>query len=227
MSTETPPREYVESLLSKGSYKNSNQSTLEAYVDAQATGVGEYYFDANKALLKLYNASKSSANANKIAIILLLALVEAYPSSTDFLALSYLLPERLTSVEPCLTVLECCQLLDSCQFVEFWTSLSKVSFTEDDSMKALIGRSTESLQRGILQALSLSYKSAKLDKVLAWVSLKDVAGLIQLKEPCVESVSGDTVVFVATAENTKRNRVFQEGLSYNAIANLMAKITSE
>jgi CSN8/PSMD8/EIF3K family len=226
MSTETPPREYVESLLSKGSYKISNQSTLEAYVDAQASGVGEYYFDANKALLKIYNVSKSSANVDKIATILLLALVESYPSSTDMLALSYLLPERHISMEPCRTVMECNKLLDSCQFVEFWTTLAKVS-TEDASMKALVVRSTEKLQRGILQALSFTFKSANLDKVLASLNLKDAAGLTQLKEPCVESVSGDAVVFVATADNTKRNRVFQEGLSYNAIANLMAKITSE
>jgi hypothetical protein len=227
MSIETPPREYVESLLSKGSYKTSNLSALEAYVDAQATGVGEYYFDANKALLKIYNASKSTGNVDKIATILLLALVEAYPSYTDMLALSYLLSEQHSSMEPCLAVLECGQLLDSCQFVEFWKSLAKVSSTEDVSMKALVDRSTEKLQRGILQAISLTYKSANLDKVLASLNLKDVAGLTQLKEPCVESVSGDTVIFVASADNTKRHRVFQEGLSYNAIANLMAKVTSE
>jgi translation initiation factor 3 subunit K len=198
---------------------------LEAYVDAQATGVGEYYFDANKALLKLYNATKSLANTDKIATVLMLALVEAYPS-TDFLALSYLLPERYATAEPCSAVLECSQLLESCQFVEFWAALSKIS-TADATMKALVGRSTEKLQRGILQVLAMSYKSAKLENVLASLNLKDAAALTQLKEPCVVSVSGDAVVFVATADNTKRNRVFQEGLSYSAIANLMAKVSAE
>ncbi|KAG7355609.1 26S proteasome regulatory subunit [Nitzschia inconspicua] len=225
MSGETPPREYVESLLSKGAYKVSNQPTLEAYVDAQASGDGEYYFEANKALLKIYNSQKSLANTDKMATVLLLALVESYPS-TDLLALSYLLPERYAASEPCKSVLECSELLDSCRFVEFWAGLSKIP-TEDPSLKALVGRSTEKLQRGILQVLSFTYKSAKLDKVLTVLNLKDSAGLTQLKDPCLESVSGDTVVFKSTVDNTKRNRVFQEGLSYNAIANLMAKVSAE
>ena len=38
---EKPSREYVESLMTKAPYKTSNLSTLEAYVDAQASGVLE------------------------------------------------------------------------------------------------------------------------------------------------------------------------------------------
>jgi hypothetical protein len=40
----------------------------------------------------------------------------------------------------------------------------------------------------------------------------------------VESVNGDdTVSFAATADNTKRGRVFQEGVTFTEIATLMSK----
>lgn len=239
-SGDTPPKEYVESLLSKGAYKVSNQPILEAYVDAQAMGDSDYYFEANKALLKLYNSSKPLANPNKMATVLLLAIVEAYggsTSATDLLALSYLLPERYATVEPCKAILECGQLLESCQFAEFWAAWSKLSSessSSSSSIKALLqpSRSTEKLQRSILQVLSLTYKSAKLDQVLAALNIKDAAALTQLQAPCVESVNNNNnnngvVVFVATVDNTKRNRVFQEGVSYSAIASLMAKVSTE
>ncbi|KAL3925286.1 MAG: hypothetical protein SGILL_000511 [Bacillariaceae sp.] len=224
MSSDAPPREFVESLLAKGSYKISNQATLEAYLGAQATGQGAYYFDANKALLKIYQSLRSG-DVNKIATVLLLALVEQCPS-TDVLALSYMVPERHAKVEPCASVLECSQLLDDCQFTEFWAAFSKIP-TDDAGIKALVGRATERLQRGILQVLSLSYKSAKVDKVLAALNIKDASGITKLNDPCVASVTGSDVVFAATVDNTKRSRVFQEGVSYSSIATLMAKVTAE
>lgn len=228
MSSENPPKEFVESLLVKGSYKTSNQSTLEAYVHAQATGECEYYFEANKALLKIYQSSRSTADIQLVATVLLLAMVEAYPS-TDVLALSYLLPERFAKAESCAAVLECTRLLDSCQFVEFWTSFANIPTGDDANMTALVGqqRATAKLQCGILHVLALSHKSAKLDKVLASLNLKDAAALEHLNESCIESINGDTVVFASTVHNTKRNRVFQEGLSYGAIANLMSKVSAE
>ena len=53
------------------------------------------------------------------------------------------------------------------------------------------------------------------------------AELSKLNHPSVESVDGDTVYFVPTAENTKRNRVFQDGVNYGAIASMMAKVSNE
>mmetsp|Transcript_21175 Transcript_21175/g.39535 ORF Transcript_21175/g.39535 Transcript_21175/m.39535 type:complete len:228 (-) Transcript_21175:66-749(-) len=223
MSSEKPPREYVESLLSKGSYKTSNQSTLEAYVEAQAAGEGEYYFEANKALLKIYQFLPTKTDPSKVVLILLLGLLE-YPS-TDLLAFSYLVPERLQTAEPRVaSVLECSRLLDSCKFAEFWEAFGKMDSGDDENLKALIGRSTAVLQRGILQVLALTYKSASLSKVLASLKLSSSDEVLKLKDPCIASIEGDTVTFVSTAENTKRNRVFRDGLSYGAIANMMAKV---
>ena len=226
---EKPPREYVESLMEKAPYQKSNQSTLESYVDAQASGEGSYYFEANKALLKLYSFLPELADPNKIALILMLAMLEYPSSSIDWLALSYLVPERIQRTEPCSTVVRCNYLLDSCEFVEFWKcyeSLSSSPDAEDTYTKALLsGRAKHDLQKGILQAMALTYRSARLETVLSNLNLdRSSASSLTALSLCVESVSDDTVTFVASTENTKRGRVFQEGISYGTIANMMSKV---
>jgi len=225
-SDDKPPREYVESLMAKGSYKTSNQATLEAYIEAQATGDGEYYFEANKALLKIYQFLPKSVDSNKVALVLLLALLEYPSTSTDWLALSYLIPERLQKAEPISTVLRCNNLLDACDFVEFWKVFETLNANGDQYIKALVGRATGVLQKGILQAMALTYKSVSLEKVLANLNMESSSSATLSAIPCIESISGNTVSFVAAIDNTKRGRVFQEGVSYGAIANMMSSLAS-
>jgi translation initiation factor 3 subunit K len=227
---EKPPRAYVESLMVKGPYKTSNQSTLEAYVEAQALGEGSYYFEANKALLKIYQFLPNTADTNKFSLVLLLSMLEFPSASVDWLAISYLIPERVQKSEPCSTVLQCTNLLDGCEFVEFWKTFDTLSSVcgEDKYAKALLdGSAKKTLQNGILQAMSLTYRSARLDTVLANLNM-DSSSASSLTEisSCVESVSADTVTFVATTNNIKRGRVFQEGVSYGAIANIMSNVVT-
>lgn len=227
---ERPPREYVESLMTKAPYKTSNLSTLESHVHAQALGEDSYYFEANKALLKIYQFLPNSTDANNVALVLLLAMLE-YPSfSVDWLALSYLVPERLQKTEPCSTVLRCNNLLDGCEFGEFWKCFESLSLLKDGDkyIKAVVeGRAKKVLQQGILQAMALTYRSARLDTVLTNLNLdSSSASLLTQIASCVESVNNDTVTFVATTDNTKRGRVFQEGVSYGSIANMMSKVVS-
>mmetsp|Transcript_9962 Transcript_9962/g.24230 ORF Transcript_9962/g.24230 Transcript_9962/m.24230 type:complete len:231 (+) Transcript_9962:130-822(+) len=223
---EKPPKEYVESLMKKGSYKTSNQPTLEAYVDAQATGEGDYYFEANKALLKIYQFLPKEVDPNKVALVLLLAMLEYPSTSTDWLALSYLIPERLQKAEPICTVLRCNNLLDACDFVEFWKTFETLNAGGDKYIEALVGRATPVLQKGILETMALTYKSAALEKVIANLNM-DSSSADKIKSfPCIDSVSDNAVTFVAEADNTKRSRVFQEGVSYGAIANMMAMVAS-
>jgi hypothetical protein len=202
MSSST---EAIQKLLTDSPYSASNQAPLEAHVDAQAKGDAPYFMDANRSLLKLYQFFPQSANESKYALVLLLSLLQ-FPS-TDVLALSYLVPERIQTTEPCATILKCADLLDSCQFEEFWTTLGGIQ--GDDQCKSLA-----------------SYRTAALSMVLSALNLKSGdAALVQMA--CVESVTGDVVTFVATADNTKRNRVFQEGVNFAAISSMMGKVTSE
>jgi translation initiation factor 3 subunit K len=223
MSAEKPTKESVEALLTKSPYSASNQGVLEAYVIAQAKGECPYYMDANRSLLKLYQFSPQSANETNVSLILVLALLE-FPS-TDLLALSYLVPERMQTAEPCATILKCADLLESCKFSDFWEAYGAMA--GDDQIKALVSASREPLQRAIIEVLALSYRTSSLSKVLAASNLTSGDDLSKLKHACVESVGGDKVVFVASADNTKRKRVFQEGVNFGAIATMMAKVSNE
>ena len=238
MSAEQPTREFVEAKLGKLPSSTAHQVMLEAYVDVQAASVGSddvstsYYFDANRALLKIYQFLPHTADPERIATIVLLSMMQ-YPASTgDRLALSYMVPDRMQKVEPTATVLHCGTLLDECRFVPFWEAYSTLTTTlattgTGTTIHSLItGPGTATLQRAILRTLALTYRSAKLDSVLASLNVTSADALVAMKEPCVQSVTNGVVTFVATADNTKRSRVFQEGVSYGAIANMMAKVVA-
>lgn len=216
-------KESVEAMLKKSPFDSSNQDTLEAFVDAQASGNGLYSLDANRALLKLYQFSPQHMKEDKVAVILLLALLE-FPSR-DVLALRYLIPERVQKGETCATVLSCSALLEACKFSDFWSAFS--ALTGNEGIKQIVGSSKQKMQRGIVEALSLTYRTVSLSKVLESANMSSVDELNKLGHPCIESLSGDKVSFVATADNTKRTRVFQEGVNFSAISSMMAKVSSE
>jgi hypothetical protein len=218
-----PTKESIDTLLSKSPYSASNQAPLEAYVDAQAKGSCPYHMDANRCLLKVYQISPQSANADKVALILLLALLE-FPA-TDLLALSYLVPERTQKSEPCATILQCADLQKSCKFVEFWEAFASIE--GDEQIKSLVSGSNEKCQRAILEVLALTYKTAKSSQILPALKMTSTDEISKLSNTCVESVSGDAIVFTTSEENTKRSRVFQEGVNFGAIAAMMAKVSCE
>jgi translation initiation factor 3 subunit K len=235
MSADQPTLELVEAELAKSPSSTSHKSLLEAFVDVQAAAVGGtdpvYLFEANKALVKIYQFLPHTANTDKIATIVLLSMIQYPTTTTDRLALSYVIPDRMQQVEPTASALRCSTLFDECRFAAFWEAYSKLATTATDSncptLQALLaGPGTAALQRSILQTMALTYKSAKLESVLASLNMTSADTLTALKEPCVESVSNNAVNFVGTVDNTKRKRVFQEGVSYTAIANMMAKVVA-
>lgn len=223
MSSGKPTKDVVEALLKKSPYSSANQEVLEAYVDAQASGEAPYFMDANRSLLKLYQFSPQTLKEEKVAVIMLLALLE-FPS-TDLLALRYLVPERVQKSDACSGVLSCSALLDACKFTEFWPEF--IGLGGNDAIKKIVGASKEKMQRAIVAVLVLTYRTAALSKVLECTNMTSADELTKLGHLCIESVSGDKVSFVATADNTKRTRVFQEGVNFSAISAMMAKVSSE
>jgi len=74
--------------------------------------------------------------------------------------------------------------------------------------------------------MALTYRSASLKKVLTNLNMESSSAATLKDIACIESVSADTVTFVAATNNTKRGRVFQEGVSYGAIANMMSSVVT-
>lgn len=219
MSQATPTAEEITSLLESSAYSAESIPQLAAYVQAQASGAAPYSFAANRALTKLYQIFPDKEDESTIARVLLLSLLE-FPS-TDLLALSCLIPERVQTSGSCEAVLRCFDLLDSCQFAAFWTAFDALKEGSDETFTSLAARATEKLSKSIAGVLALSYRSAAASMVVAACNVKSADALASYES--VERVEGDSVTFVATAENTKRDRVFQEGVGFDAISSLMTK----
>ena len=108
----------------------------------------------------------------------------------------------------------CFELLDACKFKDFWTTLKELEGNAD--LKAMV--KPDQIRQGIVDVLALSYRVAPIEVVKVALNVDTV----DASYSNVESVSATDVVFVATADNTKRSRVFQEGVKFSAISSFVA-----
>jgi hypothetical protein len=230
---EVPTEAEIQALVDSSSpYSPSNKPKLEAYLRAQATGNAAYSFEANRILMKLYQFFPTTASVddkekerNNSALALLLALLQ-YPNTTDFLALACIVPDRLKSQEPCASIVQCADALDGCQYVEFWKLWKNLEGNTPAAIACVpLAQHHAPLQVAIGGVLALTYRTAPLKLVLAALDTGDLTSRADLKA-LVESVDASNVYFVATPDNTKRNRVFQD-VDFSSISNLMSKIAKE
>mmetsp|Transcript_24625 Transcript_24625/g.53098 ORF Transcript_24625/g.53098 Transcript_24625/m.53098 type:complete len:270 (-) Transcript_24625:60-869(-) len=254
----------IQTLLSESAYDPSVCPKLEAYVRAQVSAVAstlvasespdvQYCFDANRTLIKLYQFFPHLEGELGITITALAAFLAMlrFPE-TDFTALSCLIPERVQSMEPCATLVRCAELLESCQFSDFWPEFRKLGIPEYGAREgetvvsadrkllsnAVNGSSASSqIRSNMIKMLARTYRSAPLSLVLAALDLKDAESLksfgstvMSVEEgsenetPIVEKVEGDFVTFAASADNTKRvGSAYKEGVSYDDVAAMMSK----
>jgi len=247
----------IQTLLSESAYNPAIAPKLEAYVRAQVSAIAssivasespnvEYCFDANRTLIKLYQffpqLEEEAGKDTITTLVAFLALLQ-FPS-TDFMALSCLIPERIqTQYEPCATLVRCADLLESCNFTQFWPEFRKLGIPEYGARdgevvvsgdrkllsNAVNGLNASSLIRGnMIQMLARTYRTASLSLVLTSLDLKDAASLQSFDSKAaggaIDKIEGDVVTFVATADNTKRvGSAFKEGVSYEEVAALMCQ----
>lgn len=255
----SPSHDEIQTLLADSAYDPSSCSKLEAYVRAQVSAVAStlgpdvrYCFDANRTIIKLYQFFphlEGEAGMTITALAAFLALLK-FPD-TDFMALTCLIPERVQSAEPCATLVRCAELLESCQFSEFWPEFRKLGIPEygardgetvvsDDRRllsDAVNGSSaSHQIRSNIVGMLARTYRSVPLAVVLAALDLKDAGALkafgskvmleggSENETPVLEKVEGDIVTFAASVDNTKRvGSAYKEGVSYDDVAAMMAK----
>ena len=217
-----PTEAEIKSLLS-GDFTPEVVSKFEEYVTAQVAGQVAYHADAVRRLVKLYQLYPTTCKAEILAQACFLALLQ-FPNHTDFLALKYMIPvNTLNQDDTCDLIKTCFQQLESCQFTQFWESYANLE--SSSSLKSyLTADKVKAFQGAILQVMSLTYKEVPASIVLPAVKLESTDAIKALGHPLVESVSMDAVVFVATNENTKRQRVYQASLDFDSISALMSKI---
>lgn len=218
-----PSASEIDALL-RQSYAPSMVAPLEAYLPLMLSGEADYHANAVRTLVKLYQLFPSTSNETNIGYCCLLALL-AYQnesSTEDLLAIGYLVPHPMTLREPLATIRRCADQLDACQFTNFWTSLAALTSSSDAMIALASQAAVPALQAAILSALALTYKTAPTSVVMESLHVNDPGQFTA--HPAVASTDSTTVVFTAGAENTKRQRVFQEGVSFTTITGLLQKM---
>lgn len=261
MSNETTPTyAQISTLLQNSAYNPTIVKDLESYVKAEASSLlatstsattTPYYFDANRTLIKLYQFFPHLANESYIALIFLLSLLECPSSSTDFLAISFLVSDKVQSRELCASVISCAELLDSCKFAKFWQAFRRIgvvvpSTTETSTdtatpptppfppsfLTSVVSspKSINKVRSSILKLLSLSFQSAPTSTVvLPALDIMTKETFDAFLRDCKETkkivckVNPESVEFVPTEDNTKKVEVSKEGIQFDTIASLMMK----
>lgn len=247
-STPPPPsHEVICTLLSHSKYNPAIIPQLQAYANSEAQALisgdpslAPYDFNANRTLVKLYQFFPHLENEDCTALILLLSLLE-FPS-TDFMALCCLVPDKVQS--KCSTLVRCAELLEGCQFEEFWSVFCQIGTDQEvtsDASSSLLSSVANSptviskVQLSILELLSMTYLDCPLSVVLPSLGFKDVSSLkdfvktIPTDSNIVSSVGDDAengvVSFIANLENSnKQSRVSKDGgVKVDAIAAMMMK----
>mmetsp|Transcript_21490 Transcript_21490/g.27094 ORF Transcript_21490/g.27094 Transcript_21490/m.27094 type:complete len:252 (-) Transcript_21490:93-848(-) len=210
------------------------ESQVQQNVDTTDSPASPYDSNANRTLVKLYQFFPQNAQAQYIVLAAALALVYGTATkegSLDFGSLGCLINESMKKEEPYPTLIRCADLLDSCQFSEFWSVFHSIENNSGDyEMVSKLSKSfhaKSALRKSILNTLSLSFKSTKLSYVLGQLDFeKDNESEVLLKgeSDVVEQFNdaSDSIIFTDNIENTKRNKVNLEGgIDYGMIRGLV------
>lgn len=137
------------------------------------------------------------------------------------------------------TIKECFAHLEACQFTKFWASYALLekndstttTTTTTPAIAELARKSVGRMQQAVLHVLSFTYQQAPVTVVLSALnapedSIQAIRGLLVRKDSVVDQVNETTVTFIPNVYNTKKQRVYQESLSFAAVTNLMNKINA-
>lgn len=218
-----------------------NHLISQVQQDNSDAPTSSYDFDANRTLIKLYQFFPQRAKTQYIFLAESLALIYGEASkegSHDFGSLGCLISESVKKDEPYPTLIRCADLLDSCQFTEFWSVFHLISTNASEfEMVATLSTSTHAknaLRKSILNALSLAFKSTKLSFVLQQLDIEsksdEADAFFKDENNVIDQInkSQDLIAFCDNVENTKRNKVNQDGgIDYGMIRGLVMNSQSK
>lgn len=231
-------KEDIDLLLTTQTYNPDIVPKLESYLYSQADLClpQPYFYDANRTLLKLYQFFPHLIRSECLALAECLSIVYGV-DGVDFGSLTCLIPDTFKRNEPFPTLKRCADLLDKCQFREFWETYMKipsscpdheqlVRFIESDYSKTAIRRS-------ILQTISFLYKSTSvIDIVLPFLHFSSIDCLSKFIETdaisrdIVENVVNGKVFFKPNNGNTRRSDDYREDIEFDALHSIMNKMSA-
>lgn len=192
-------------LVETAPYQAETAAKLEAFVKHQLS-TKTYDFTLNKSLLKYYQISFTEEKISVVKSVLILSLMRL--PSTDFLAMTYMIPTQLTTDPSIMTIQECADLLERGKYREFWEKY--VPAVEIFSEAAGF---VDSIRLFILISLSDTFKTIQKQLFQQQLGL-DQSSIVAFCESnkFIEKISGDSVVFVSNDGNQNRVLSFDSNL---------------
>jgi hypothetical protein len=191
-------------LITDAPYEASTRVSLEGYVGKQAME-GSYDFEANRALLKIYQCFPDQTNMDCVVKSLVLSLMRL--PRIDYLSLTSLLSTKMIRNADVLVVQKASDMLEAGRFKEFWahcvsedwvSKVFKVTGFEDAIRVHIVKLSMitfSTVSKPELQALLGFFDPTHLDKFCS-----------TLGAACVAGVSGETVTMKKSAQNSGKGQ---------------------
>lgn len=107
----------IANLIDSAPFELATATKLEAYANQQLSQ-RSYDFTANKALMKNYQVNHEQAKLEVVCNLLILSLMRL--PSTDFIAISYMIPAKCVNHANIVAIQDCANLLERGHFLEFW-----------------------------------------------------------------------------------------------------------
>ncbi|KAG5441936.1 Eukaryotic translation initiation factor 3 subunit K [Clonorchis sinensis] len=200
-------------------YNPEHKAILEQHLNWQAS-TGEYDFEANLALLRLYQFYPELFNADATRLVLLKALASLNP--TDFTICKYLIHLDRLNEEPLSLVIELGTLLESCQFPDFWLRLR-----ENPNITSGVPGFRDAMVKFIVQIVRQTYQRIHKSLLLRLFDMSE-AELRQLIKQngwteCPPSSPGDPngpLILVNKHEENVKSVKIQERVDFDAITSM-------
>lgn len=186
-------------------YELSTLALLESHVIQQLSRAKDYDFESNKALLRSYQVNADQAKLDVVVQVMLLALMRL--PSTDFLALSYIIPGKFPQQDKLKQIQKFADLLERAEFVKFWEEYA----ASDKSVTDVAAGFVEAVRTYIASTTRDTFRNISREQLRQFLGLGGVAEVDAFCKTCacVEQITGDVVVFKQSEAGQKRP---EEGL---------------
>merc|ERR1711879_897329 len=168
MSSER--KQEITEVLKKGRYSLDSLPQLKAYLQEQIDQ-RTYDFEANLALLKIFQFNPSHIDIDVVQKVLIKALMNL--PHGDFPLSLYVLPEAAHQNEGVAALKKVSNLLETAQFTGFWTL-----FEEDSATSGLLKNFPgfrEAIQSFAVSVLTVAYQRVPVDVLASAVHLNGAA----------------------------------------------------
>ncbi len=217
----------ITNLVENFAYDVSTGAKLEAHVVSQLSQK-TYDFLANKALLKNYQVNNDILKVDFVCNVLILSLMRL--PSTDFLAITYLIPTKLITNSNVMLIQKCADFLERGKFHQFWeeyVTAPETLFSQAngfvDFIRLFILSNLRDTFKNIPKTLFQQQLGLNESSIVSFCEsnkLIDKVSDSQVKSSTTDilsQIAGDDVVFVSNDENQNKSQQFDENLRVDEV----------